>query len=194
MTQEVQQRVFEPFYTTKPEGTGLGLATVFGIAQQNGGCVQISSRAGHGTRVDVFWCVATGTPEPNRFGGADIKHGTETILLVEDEETVRRLAATSLRSHGYRVMEAADGKRALDILEEEAFDLLITDVVMPQMGGWELVQKAKSARPDLSVLFVSGYAGSRLGEGDERRTFEPLLQKPYTIRKLLATVRDLLDR
>jgi two-component system, cell cycle sensor histidine kinase and response regulator CckA len=189
--------VFEPFYTTKPAGqaTGLGLATVYGFVRQSGGHVRLSSIAGRGTKVSVYLPrVPPQLPPPSVGGHAGPASGvTQTILLVEDEEGVRDIAARVLRRAGYRVLEAADGIEALelDAMFGAGIDLVLTDVVMPRLGGPELIRRLSARAPARKVLFTSGYSASPISE-----TLEPgqsFLQKPYLPSTLVATVRALLE-
>jgi signal transduction histidine kinase/DNA-binding response OmpR family regulator len=191
MTAETRARAFEPFYTTKPagKGTGLGLSTVYGIVTQSRGDIRIESEPGHGTTFRIYLPRVDGPAEPTPVTDAtSLPVGTETVLLVEDEEAVRRLAATALRRLGYTVLEAADAARALAIFEEQrgAVDLVVTDVVMPGMSGPALAERLRGIQPAVRVLFVSGYAE----EAPEGPAF---LAKPYTGASLAQRVRALLD-
>jgi CheY-like chemotaxis protein len=195
MDEATQARVFEPFFTTKPpgHGTGLGLATVHGITLQAGGRVGVSSVPGGGARFAVCLPAETGVPvpvsEPPQAGG----RGTETILLVEDDAAVRAVSARALAAHGYRVVEAPDGRQALRIADEQsAIALVITDVVMPVMDGWELARALEDRHPRLPVLMVSGYA-PRPQAGQGLRRSPALLTKPFTPEQLAARVREMLD-
>jgi PAS domain S-box-containing protein len=199
MTDDVRAHAFEPFYTTKPrgKGTGLGLATCFGIVKQAGGYIWIDSTMGEGTVVSVY-LPAVGevaeAPIPAAPEGAATA-GAETVLVVEDEEAVRRIARRALEADGYQVLDAADGREALRILDgcRERVHLLLTDVVMPGMGGREVAARAVERCPDVRVLFMSGYLDDELlrdlVEGDE----VALLRKPFTREQLLRAVRDALD-
>jgi len=203
MTPEVQARAFEPFFTTKPVGTGsgLGLSTVYGIVRGWGGHVTIESTPGRGTTIRVFLPQvpivtdeSAAKPHPRATAAPDAR-GSETVLLVEDEETVRQTARQILAARGYRVLEASDGVEALEVAAAHpgAVDLLVTDVVMPNMGGGELARRLVRERPGLRVLFVSGYAADervREGVADASARF---LQKPFTIEALAQAVRDALD-
>jgi two-component system cell cycle sensor histidine kinase/response regulator CckA len=189
--------VFEPFYTTKPEGqaTGLGLAMVYGFVRQSGGHVHLSSIAGRGTKISVYLPrVAPHLPPPRLGAPAGPSSGVvQTILLVEDDEGVRDIAGGVLRRAGYRVLEAADGIEALelDAMFGAGIDLVLTDVVMPRLGGPELVRRLAARAPGRKVLFTSGYSASPVSE-----TLEPgqsFLQKPYLPSTLVAAVRALLE-
>ncbi|MHB8642631.1 MAG: ATP-binding protein [Gaiellaceae bacterium] len=199
MGEETVQRAFEPFFTTKPEGegTGLGLATVYGIVTQAGGRVQVYSEPGHGTTVRVLFprsAAARLTPSPT-VERRDPRGGDETILVVEDEQALRAAAVRMLEGHGYRVLAAADGLEALELAgsPNEAIDLVITDVVMPKMLGREVSSRVGELQPGVRSLFVSGYAQSSLGL---RGTLEPgvaLLTKPFSEAALVTKVRQVLD-
>ena len=189
--------VFEPFYTTKPEGqaTGLGLAMVYGFVRQSGGHVRLSSITGRGTKISIYFPRVPPTPAPPRLGTSIGPSSgiVQTILLVEDEEGVRDVAAHVLRRAGYRVLEAADGIEAfeLDAMFGAGIDLVLTDVVMPRLGGPELVRRLTARAPGRKVLFTSGYSASPVTD-----TLEPgqaFLQKPYLPSTLVATVKALLE-
>jgi two-component system cell cycle sensor histidine kinase/response regulator CckA len=200
MSPEVRSKVFEPFFTTKPvgEGTGLGLAMCHGIIKQAGGNISVHSEPGAGSTFRLYLPRATGakvapTVAPARPSAAQ---GHETILLVEDEHMILRVAREALTALGYRVLTAADGVQALDLLGSMAdpVHLLITDVVMPKMGGRELANRLTALHPALRVLFSSGYTENAIvdhGVLDEGINF---LQKPYTPTTLARRVREVLDR
>ncbi|HET9962765.1 MAG TPA: PAS domain S-box protein, partial [Nitrospiraceae bacterium] len=199
MDEETQSHMFEPFFTTKEKGkgTGLGLSTVYGIVKQSGGFIDVESKPGRGATFKIFFprvgTVAQET-EPAVSGGDTIK-GRETVLLVEDEPGVRRLVNETLRLHGYTVLEARHGIEALltGAKHMGPIHLLLTDVVMPQMSGPEVAEKLASVRPDVKVLYMSGYpdhpAFSK-GGVDTERSF---LQKPFTPTALAQKVREVLD-
>lgn len=198
MTPEVQAHIFEPFYSTKEvgQGTGLGLATCYGVVNQNRGDIWIFSEPDHGTTLKIFlprvWDELTEPPEREI---PPTLQGTETILLVEDEPQVRAVAAQTLRPLGYVVVEARNGVEALSIAEGHSgrFDLLITDVVMPKMGGAEVAQRLKASFPDLKMLFVSGYTGSTIASFGLSEPGVSFLQKPFTGAALARRVREILD-
>ncbi|SPE38293.1 putative Histidine kinase [Candidatus Sulfopaludibacter sp. SbA6] len=198
MDEATQQRVFEPFFTTKEhgKGTGLGLATVYGIVQQSGGHIAVESAPGEGTTFRVYLPkVAEPAPADHDAPSAISLSGTETILLVEDESAVREVAVTALRSYGYAVIEAADADEACRLYtsREEQIHLLLTDVVMPGMNGVELAKRLRSLDPQLKVVFVSGYADSillRQGAPDEAVNF---VQKPYRPMLLASKIREVLE-
>jgi PAS domain S-box-containing protein len=198
MDRDTQARIFEPFFTTKEKGkgTGLGLSTVYGIIKQSGGYVFVQSELGRGT---VFTIYFPRVDEPSASLGAlpaslAAVGGAETILLVEDEESVRQLVRETLESRGYHVLEAANGQDALAVAASHAdtIHLIITDVVMPGLSGHELVQKLLPARPGTKVLYLSGYAEDAFASplpADGKRIF---LQKPFTLQSLSRRVREVL--
>jgi PAS domain S-box-containing protein len=193
--------VFEPFYTTKPpgEGTGLGLATVYGIVKQNHGFVWVYSEAGLGTTFKIYLpCVAeqAATTEVSDTSSPDILRGTETVLLVEDEEPLRRAAAEFLSLRGYTVLEAGNGLEALLVANSHAstIQLAVTDVVMPQMSGGELAKELAKLRAETRILFVSGYAGQTVLNHSVADGQNNFLQKPFTLKQLAAKVRTALDQ
>jgi len=199
MDKDIQARIFEPFFTTKPrgKGTGLGLSTVFGIIKQSGGTVWCYSEPGTGTTFKIYFPRAPDVAPATRAvtGIAAKLHGTETILLVEDESQVRALARTVLVKAGFQVLEATNGEDALMLCERFAgtIHLVLTDVVMPKMGGRELVERLQVLRPATKVLYMSGYTDDTVvhhGVLDEGVAF---LQKPITPEALTSKIRDVLD-
>ena len=197
MDPATQARIFEPFFTTKPKdkGTGLGLSTVFGIAQQSGGSVWVESAVGAGTTFRVYLPCVQGEPEPARAPVSPSAGGTETILLVEDEAPVRAVARQILERHGYTVIEAADGAVALALAERHGkrIDLLLTDVVMPQMSGPELARRLRAGRPGLRVLCMSGYTDDSIVRHGIASSDIAFLMKPLTPDALARKVREVLD-
>jgi CheY-like chemotaxis protein len=199
MSDEVKAKIFEPFFTTKEvgKGTGLGLATVYGIAKTYRGHVSVMSAVGKGTRVTVWLPAFTDVTVTHAVSVlAPPARGTETVLLVEDEQAVRRLVRTALESQGYQVLEASCGEDALALAQHYhgVIHLLMTDVVMPGMGGHALAQQLQTHRGELQVLFVSGYmqdAVARHGVVESKSAF---LQKPFTPIALARKVREVLDR
>ncbi|UPT75565.1 MAG: PAS domain-containing protein [Elusimicrobiota bacterium] len=199
MTPEVKSHLFEPFYTTKEKGkgTGLGLATVYGVVKQSGGEIRCVSRENAGTTFRILLpCVEAApdrdAPSPRRSAAK----GGETVLIVEDEEPVRRLAARILRSLGYEVLAAADGAQGLALLRSPAgakVELLMTDMVMPVMSGWDLAREAGAERPGLPVLFVSGYTDDTFEGMCILDDTTDILPKPFTAEDLAARVRAALD-
>jgi len=200
MSDATQQRMFEPFFTTKEvgRGTGLGLSTVLGIVQQSGGSVSVRSAPGQGTSFSVYLPVSDGPLQPTRSSRPPLQslpRGHETILLVEDDASVRTLACNVLRRHGYHVLEASGSSEALVLSEQfaETIHLLLTDVVMPKMSGPQLARRVQSARANIRVLFVSGYtddATFQHGLLDRRVAFLP---KPFTPEQMAIRVREVLD-
>jgi PAS domain S-box-containing protein len=198
MSAEVRSRIFEPYFTTKPHGSGLGLATVFGIVRQSGGDLAVDSEPGVGTRIDVYLPIVP-APEVERVAEAEARpapvRGSETILLVEDEEALRKLARIALERFGFRVLVAGDGREALSVAEaaEERIDLLVTDLVMPAMSGRELAGLLRLRRPGLRVLLVSGYVSDPDLREDLTGGSDGFLQKPFRLAELAAAVRRILD-
>jgi two-component system, cell cycle sensor histidine kinase and response regulator CckA len=199
MDEATRSRIFEPFFTTKEQGkgSGLGLATVYGIVTQSGGHVRVYSEPGHGTVFKVYLPQAEATTTPqvvDRDHPAEKKRGWETVLLVEDESAVRALAREVLRRHGYVVLEARHGVDALRLAERhpDNIHLMITDVVMPHMGGRELAERLVAVRPKMKVLFMSGYTDQAV----MHRHLTPgsaFLQKPFTPEGFARKVRSVLD-
>ena len=199
MGPEMREKIFEPFFTTKEtgKGTGLGLSTVYGVVKQSGGYIWVESEPHRGTTFRVYLPRVEGTPEPEAAGSrptARALPATATILLVEDEDTVRSLARRVLQRHGYTVLEAGDGVAAMELCAEYdgAIDLLLTDMMMPRMSGHVLAERLGAQRPGIGVLYMSGYTGhlEELSEG-----IGPLagfLQKPFSAAELLTAVQTLL--
>lgn len=198
MTKAVQERLFEPFFTTKEKGkgTGLGLATVYGIVQQNKGYISVISQIGVGTKFMVYFPSLDDTPEQSAapiIGAASLE-GTETILVVDDESMLRGLMVGALRKRGYSVLEAADGVEALQVANQHdgPIHMLVTDVNMPNMNGIELAARMKALFPDAAALLVSGYSEELFAENVDLSDALPLLRKPFKTRDFLDTIRSLL--
>jgi two-component system cell cycle sensor histidine kinase/response regulator CckA len=197
MNDEVKARLFEPFFTTKEQGkgTGLGLATVYGVVHQSGGAISVVSEPGEGSSFEVWLPVTVDDHATESAAPSPPPCGTETLLIVEDEPAVRRLSRQVLELQGYRVLEADSGDAALKIAEERAsaFAMLLTDVVMPKMGGRQLAETLRGRWPLVKVLYMSGYmddAVLRYGVVESRTAF---LQKPFSPAQLAWKVREVLD-
>jgi len=198
MDSETQSRIFEPFFTTKEKGkgTGLGLSTVYGIVKQSGGYIFADSGVGRGTRFRIYLprvddpAEAAGTQHTAQVPGG----GSETVLLVEDEESVRQLVRDTLEARGYKVLEAEDGEAGLQTAKEFAgtIDVIITDVVMPGMSGRELAQRVTEARPETKVLYLSGYTEEAIAHEGALDPGTAFLQKPFTLQVLSRKVREVL--
>jgi CheY-like chemotaxis protein len=200
MDTETQPYIFEPFFTTKGEGkgTGLGLATVHGIVKQSNGHIRVYSEPGYGTTFKIY------LPQIGKiFTGAKQNHskpesysGTETILLVEDEKMVRDLAYAILTGHGYTVLQAGNGAQALDIAQQrtEALHLLLSDVVMPKIGGIALASQLKAIHPETKILLMSGYSINIVERQAIHGANPGFINKPFTVASLSRTVRELLDQ
>jgi CheY-like chemotaxis protein len=197
---QTQARIFEPFFTTKElgKGTGLGLSTVYGIVKQSGGQIWVYSEVGRGTTFKVYLPrVDEGAQEYKRSAeDEEADRGTETILLAEDEEIVRKLAREVLETYGYHVLEAANGGAALLICERrtEPIHMLITDVVMPEMGGHELVDRLSRLRPEMKVLYMSGYTDYTIAHQGVLDEGVNYIQKPFAPNTLARKVREVLDK
>ena len=199
MSQEVKAHLFEPFFTTKPtgKGTGLGLATCFGIVKQNSGHINVQSELGRGTTFKIYFPQVQSALEPPRVRvtPTEAAGGSETVLLVEDEPVVRELAVATLREKGYNVVEAANGEEGLRVARQHdgKIDLVLTDVVMPVMGGKEMADALRTSHPDTKVLFTSGYTEDAMGHHGVLRPGIVFLQKPYMTATLVRKVREVLD-
>jgi two-component system cell cycle sensor histidine kinase/response regulator CckA len=201
MSKEIQSKIFDPFFTTKPvgQGTGLGLATVYGIVKQSGGFITVESEVGKGTRFYIYLprrkLEASDAPvvEAAPVVARDVT-GQDTILLVEDEEAVRSFAARALRMRGYNVLEAGGGEEALEIVKQQGdkIDLVITDVVMPNMDGPTMVRHVKLLKPDMEVIFMSGYAEEAFRRNDQTSENIHFLPKPFGLKQLAAKVKEVL--
>ena len=199
MPPEVVERAFEPFFTTKDpgKGSGLGLSMVYGFARQSGGSAHIYSEPGHGTSVRLYLPLPAGAAaEAPARAAPPVAAGKETILVVEDEPSVRGIAVMFLGRMGYRVLHASDADGALRILEREqdAVDLLFTDIVLPGMNGVDLARRARELHPKLSVLYTSGYASGGVLRTLPEEEIRNLLSKPYRRENLAAAVRETLDK
>jgi two-component system, cell cycle sensor histidine kinase and response regulator CckA len=199
MTDQVKAHLFEPFFTTKPpgKGTGLGLATCFGIVRQSAGHIEVQSQLGKGTTFNLYFPELQEMAMPVQIPHTttSVAGGTETVLLVEDETLVRELAVTTLRERGYKVIEAINGDEGLRIAQKHngKIDLVLTDVVMPVLGGREMADVLRASRPGTKVLFTSGYTEEAIGHHGVLRPGIEFLQKPYLSASLARRVREVLD-
>jgi CheY-like chemotaxis protein len=193
MSDEVQRRVFEPFYTTKNAegGTGLGLATVYGIIEQSGGLVKLTSAPGEGTTFRVLLPLAAGA-ELTRSSVVDRAphRGSGTVLVVDDDQSLRYLVRRTLRSVGYTVLMAEDGNAALRLIEEHqgAIQLLLTDLVMPEMSGHELARRSREVNPGLRVLYMSGYTEDEAMRQSMQNDGTAFVAKPFSVSSLTRGV------
>jgi PAS domain S-box-containing protein len=196
MSADVQAHIFEPFFTTKPpdKGTGLGLSMVYGVIKQSGGSILVSSKVGRGSSFEIYIPrvegVASSSQETTFFSG--LAKGTETILLVEDQAGIREVLSEALQRAGYTILQAADGQEALSLVKDyqSPIHLVITDLMMPNMGGRELVSIVAQLRPDIRTLYISGYAELFLPHPESS---DPILQKPFSLTTLTVQVRKILD-
>jgi two-component system cell cycle sensor histidine kinase/response regulator CckA len=200
ITPEVRERIFEPFFTTKKEGegTGLGLSTVYGIVKQSGGNIWVYSEPEKGTTFKIYLPLVNEPLEEKkeRVVKEASPRGNETILVVEDDEVVRKLAVRILREQGYRVLEASQGVDAFLICEEHKgpIHLLVTDVVMPKMSGRELAERITSIRQEVKVLYMSGYPDDTIAHHGILNEGTNYIQKPFTVDSLIRKVREVLDK
>jgi CheY-like chemotaxis protein len=200
MSDDVQAHIFEPFFTTKEpgKGTGLGLSTVYGIVEQMEGSICVRSELRRGTSFAIYLPAIPGSvPDaPVAETETAAHHSSETILLVEDEPAVRRLARRALEAQGFHILEAASGAEALKIAGDHGteLDMLLTDVVMPQMSGVELAGRLTANDPALRVLYMSGYTEDTLGQRGVLSPETAFLSKPFTPAVLVEAVRGVLDR
>jgi CheY-like chemotaxis protein len=201
MDNETQSHIFEPFFTTKgTKGTGLGLSTVYGIVKQSGGYIWVHSEVGRGTAFKIYLPRVASSGQVAAQVAAPVEYrkvepGRETILLVEDEVNLRYLARQYLEKQGYKVIEAADGAVAVQIAvaHEGIIHLLLTDVIMPGMNGRELAQRISEIRPNVKILYMSGYTENVIGHNGMLEPGVRLLQKPFNLRDLKSVVREVLD-
>jgi CheY-like chemotaxis protein len=200
MDAQVQQRIFEPFFTTKPaeKGTGLGLATCYGIIKQYGGNIWVYSEVGQGTSFKIYLprvTEAVDVLQPRASDGV-VPQGTETVLLVEDEPLVREIASLVLREQGYMVLEASNGDEALQVIHAYVgvpIALLVTDVEMPQLGGKAVAAQLSTLYPSIKVLFISGYATDAITHHGRLEPGTNFLSKPFTRAGFARKVREVLD-
>ena len=199
MDAETRSRIFDPFYTTKEKGkgTGLGLSTVYGIVKQSEGHIGVDSKEGRGTRFEIFLPRVSESCEadtPSQAVAENLR-GTETILLVEDDDKARNVLSQILREQGYEVLEADDGSTALELHRKYAgaIQLVVVDVVMPVMNGPDLAKDLAATHPDLKVLFISGYTDNAIVPKEVLEPGLNLLQKPFVPEALTRKVREVLD-
>jgi CheY-like chemotaxis protein len=200
MDEETKERIFEPFFTTKPPelGTGLGLSMVYGLVKQQGGVVDVYSEPDEGTVVHVYLPLV----HDSVVGGKratppqGVTGGSETILVVEDEEPIRRAAKRILEKHGYKVLLAADGAEALELFPRHGneIDLVISDVVMPRLGGARFYEALRRSGSQTRILFTSGYADRDVSQRGAVDPNLPFIHKPWTVSDLLAKIREVLDK
>jgi PAS domain S-box-containing protein len=198
MSEEVRRRLFEPFFTTKAGGggTGLGLATVFGVVKQSGGSIFVYSEEGRGTTFKIYLPASDRQVEPAPYADAPVdEHGTETVVVVEDDESVRELVKVMLGGCGYDVLSAPDADAAVDLCGAHpgGVDLLLTDVVMPEIGGRALAERLTALFPNLRVLFMSGYSDEAVFRHGMIRPGTAFIEKPFTQVALARKVREVLD-
>jgi len=197
MDPNIQKRIFDPFFSTKDigQGTGLGLATVYGIVKQNRGCIYVYSEPGKGSTFKLYWPAVAGNPmsPPTKHTDSPLT-GTEKILVVEDDDMVRNFIASSLNDQGYKVITASDGSAALKLINTQDFqiDLLITDLIMPNMSGKQLAAKIKEICPQCAILYISGYAANYIVHCGMLEAGINFIQKPFSIQKLSEKIREIL--
>jgi len=198
MDEETQQRIFEPFFTTKEmgRGTGLGLASVYGIIKNHGGIINVYSEKGEGTTFTIYLPASEKKLIKEKELPKEILKGTETILLVDDEDMILDVGEQILKTMGYKVLIAGSGKEAIEIvrttLESSPPDLVILDMIMPQMGGGETYDKLKEIGPTIKVLLSSGYSINGQAKEILKRGCNGFIQKPFTMRELSKAIREVL--
>ena len=200
MTAEIREHIFEPFFTTKEKGkgTGLGLSTVYGIVQQSGGGIRVESAPGQGTLFEIYFprIDEARSAEEGQAAVQELPRGSETVLVVEDEEDVRKMAVEILRRQRFTVLEAGHGEEAFDVCEKHSgpVHLLLTDVVMPKMHGPELARRMSYFYPDMKVIYMSGYNENPIFQEGILGPDTTLIQKPFSLEELLGKVRAVLDK
>lgn len=194
----IKDNIFEPFFTTKQTGTGLGLSVVYGIVKQHNGCIEVLGNEGGGTIFRIYIPCDGGDVKSDdvRETGKTIKGKNERILIVEDDEHLRETISGALQAIGYRIVTASDGIEGVNIFlwQKNAIDMVILDVIMPRLGGFEAYQEMKKARPDIPTLFVTGYNPEDNGRHVAGEIQEEVIYKPYSIDQLSSKIRDMLDK
>jgi CheY-like chemotaxis protein len=198
MDEETIQNIFLPFFTTKEQGkgTGLGLSTCYGIIKQNQGSIHVKSSPGEGSTFEIYFPVTEKLPSSSEVSDKQeiTPGGAETILIVEDELSVQHMMKRILKDQGYNVLTAVNGTEALRYLERDKhIDMVITDVIMPKMGGWELSEEILKKMPGMPIMFMSGYTEDLTVNDKIAKTNRTFLSKPFTPRELLGRVRKILD-
>jgi PAS domain S-box-containing protein len=204
INEEIKEKIFEPFFTTKDksQGTGLGLATVYGIVKQNNGSIYVYSERDYGTTFKIYWPISDDSQiidEQEKYTKTEVS-GTETILLAEDEKEVRGFASTALQNLGYTVYEAENGKQALEFIKTHnrrskiKIDLLVTDMVMPEMNGKELASKINEIYPDTKIIYTSGYTDNHIVKSGNLDKGINFIQKPFSEQTLAKKIRNVLDK
>jgi signal transduction histidine kinase len=196
MDEDVAKHLFEPFFTTKPAGagTGLGLATVFGVVKQSGGGIYVYSEPDRGSTFKIYLPAASAPAEPSEpMAETRAERGSETVMVVEDDEGVRELVRLMLEANGYEVLTVADADEAAHLCGAREIDLLLTDVVMPDVNGSELAERLGALAPDMRILFMSGYSDEAVVRHGELSEAAAFLEKPFTEKTLARKVREVLD-
>ena len=196
MNELTKEKLFDPFYSTKGDnGTGLGLSQVYGFVERSNGVIKVYSELDHGSRFDIYFPrshAENNDADTVESSNDIVLSGTETILIVDDELAILNLTNHLLTQFGYHVICASNGKEALDILDKELIDLLITDVIMPGMDGYELVAVVKEKHPKIKIQLMSGFSDTRHESLVDERLHKNLLDKPFQSQTLLKKVRELL--
>ena len=198
MDEKTKKNIFEPFFTTKDvgKGTGLGLAMVYGAIKQHNGYINVYSEPGKGTTFKIYLPLTGSGEQPaEKKGTSTVSAGTETILLVEDEETVRVIMRSLLEESGYRVLEAMDGEDGLRLFKENRgiINLVLSDIIMPKMQGREMYEEIKKIAPDIKILFISGYPADFIDQKSFSEEGRNIIDKPVIPDKLLRKIREVLD-
>ena len=197
MAESIRNQIFDPFFTTKEmgRGTGMGLASAYGIIKNHAGIITVNSQIGKGTKFNIYLPISKKKLSKEMAIQTGLLNGSETVLLVDDEEAVMQVGKTLLESLGYKVITAKDGKRAVDIIvkKEDEIDLVILDMIMPEMGGGKAFDLIRKFKPDMPVILSSGYALNGQAEAIMRKGCNEFLQKPFTISELSKKVRKILD-